>query len=93
MGIPEEDHFIRPLARRGFSTDPRSWEGDGMPESMANTLPEITINQDGAFWHPISTDADMQVTKSIFPLADAVRCVQQQLQIIAAGGEPRITFT
>ena len=86
MGIPEEDHLIRPLARRGAAAE-------GISVSMANTNPEITINQDGAFWHPISTDADMQVTRSIFPLADAVYCVQEQLQIIAAGGEPRITFT
>ena len=86
MGIPEEDHLIRPLARRGAAAE-------GISVSMANTNPEITINQDGAFWHPISTDADMQVTRSIFPLADAVRCVQEQLQIIADGGEPRITFT
>jgi hypothetical protein len=86
FGIPEEDHFIRPLAKRGFSIE-------GMDVKMSNIQPEITVNKDGVFWHPLSTDADMQVSKSIFPLVDAVKCVQDQMEIIAAGGEPQIQFT
>ena len=86
LGIPESDHFIRPLARRGFSQE-------GMQVSMTNLTPEITVNADGVFWHPLSTDADMQVSKQIFPLADAVACVQEQMAIIAAGGQPTLSFT
>jgi sulfatase maturation enzyme AslB (radical SAM superfamily) len=86
LGIPEEDHFVRPLARRGFSDE-------GLEVSMQSMTPEVTVNQDGVFWHPLSTDADMQVTKSIFPLAQGVECIQEQIALIAAGGTPSITFT
>ncbi|MEI7769486.1 MAG: radical SAM protein [Chloroflexales bacterium] len=87
LGIPEEDHFIRPLARRGFSTA-------GYELSMASVSPELTVNSDGVFWHPLSTDADMQVSKAIFPLATAYARVLEQLDIIArTGAAPPITFT
>jgi MoaA/NifB/PqqE/SkfB family radical SAM enzyme len=86
LGIREEDHFIRPLARRGFSSQ-------GIEVSMATITPEITVNREGVFWHPLSTDEDMRVSKTVFPLSCAVKCVQEQLEIIAEGGTPRITFT
>jgi len=86
MGIPEEDHFIRPLAKRGFSQE-------GINVSMKSIIPEITVNQEGVFWHPLSTDEDMRVSKCIFPLQNAVDCIEEQLKVIASGGEPRIVFT
>jgi MoaA/NifB/PqqE/SkfB family radical SAM enzyme len=86
LGIQEEHHFIRPLAKRGFSTE-------GIEVSMKNLQPELTVNAKGVFWHPLSQESDMQVSKSIFPLVDSVRCIKEQLEIIANGGEPRITFT
>lgn len=86
LGIPESDHFIRPLAKRGFSQE-------GIEVSMTNLNPEVTVNVDGVFWHPLSTDADMQVSKNIFPLEEALTCIQEQLEIIAAGGQPTISFT
>jgi MoaA/NifB/PqqE/SkfB family radical SAM enzyme len=87
LGIPEDDHFIRPLARRGFSTE-------GYELSMASVTPELTVNVDGVFWHPLSTDADMQVSKAIFPLAAAHARVLEQIDIIArTGTAPPMTFT
>ncbi len=86
LGIPEADHFIRPLARRGFSHE-------GIDISMKSINPEITVNREGIFWHPLSTDEDMRVSKCIFPLQNAVKCIQEQLKVIAAGGEPLIVFT
>ncbi|MEI6777262.1 MAG: radical SAM protein [Chloroflexales bacterium] len=87
LGIPEEDHFIRPLARRGFSTE-------GYELSMVSVNPELTVNSDGVFWHPLSTDADMQVSKTIFPLATAYERVRDQLDIIKqTGSAPLMTFT
>jgi MoaA/NifB/PqqE/SkfB family radical SAM enzyme len=87
LGIPDEDHFIRPLAKRGYSKE-------GLDLGMDNLVPEITVNLDGVFWHPLSTDADMQVSKRIFPLAVAVERVQQQMAVIAeTGGVPLMTFT
>ena len=87
IGIPDEDHFIRPLAKRGYSRE-------GLELGMGNLLPEITVNLDGVFWHPLSTDADMQVNKKIFPLAASVERIQEQLQAIAVTGDvPLMTFT
>jgi MoaA/NifB/PqqE/SkfB family radical SAM enzyme len=87
IGIPDEDHFIRPLAKRGYSRE-------GLELGMGNLVPEITVNLDGVFWHPLSTDADMQVNKKIFPLAASVERINEQLQSIALTGRvPLMTFT
>jgi MoaA/NifB/PqqE/SkfB family radical SAM enzyme len=87
LGIPESDHFIRPLAKRGYSKE-------GLDLNMSNLLPEVTVNLDGVFWHPLSTDADMQVSKAMFPLSAAVARIQEQLDAIATTGRASLmTFT
>jgi MoaA/NifB/PqqE/SkfB family radical SAM enzyme len=87
LGIPDEDHFVRPLAKRGYSKE-------GLELGMANLIPELTVNLDGIFWHPLSTDADMRVSRTLFPLAAAVERVQRQLAEIArTGAAPLMTFT
>jgi MoaA/NifB/PqqE/SkfB family radical SAM enzyme len=87
LGIPDQDHFIRPLAKRGYSKE-------GLELGMANLLPELTVNLDGVFWHPLSTDADMQVSKKMFPLASAYDRVKTQLDVMArTGAAPLMTFT
>ncbi|MFN8475564.1 MAG: radical SAM protein [Anaerolineae bacterium] len=87
LGIPDEDHFVRPLAKRGYSKD-------GLELGMDNLVPELTVNLDGVFWHPLSTEADMQVSRRIFPLAAAVERVQRQLDIMTrTGSVPLMTFT
>jgi MoaA/NifB/PqqE/SkfB family radical SAM enzyme len=87
LGIPEGDHFVRPLAKRGYAKE-------GIELGMGNLLPELTANLDGVFWHPLSTDADMQVSKKLFPLRQSVERVQQQLDTMArTGGVPLMTFT
>jgi hypothetical protein len=87
LGIADEDHVIRPLAKRGYSKE-------GLELGMANLVPELTVNLDGVFWHPLSTDADMQVSKQIFPLATAYERVKTQLDEMArTGAAPQMTFT
>jgi MoaA/NifB/PqqE/SkfB family radical SAM enzyme len=87
LGIPDEDHFIRPLAKRGYSKE-------GLELGMGNLVPELTVNLDGVFWHPLSTDADMQVSKRMFPLAASYERVKQQLDVMArTGAVPLMTFT
>jgi MoaA/NifB/PqqE/SkfB family radical SAM enzyme len=73
LGIPEEDHFIRPLAKRGFSTE-------GLEVGIDSLSPEITANLNGIYWHPLATDQDMLVSTSHFPLTQAVKLVQEQLE-------------
>lgn len=84
LGIPDEDHFVRPLARRGYSKE-------GLELGITNVTPEVTVNIDGVFWHPLSDDADMQVSRSIFPLSEAVDRIQEQLKIIAQTGSAEMT--
>ena len=87
LGIPDEDHFIRPLAKRGYSRE-------GLELGMANLLPEVTVNIDGVYWHPLSTDADMQISRKIFPLADSVERIQRQVDLILQTGTvPLLSFT
>lgn len=87
LGIPDEDHFIRPLAKRGYSRE-------GLELGMGNLLPEVTVNIDGVYWHPLSTDADMQISRKIFPLADSVDRIQKQVDLILQTGTvPLLTFT
>jgi MoaA/NifB/PqqE/SkfB family radical SAM enzyme len=87
LGIPEEHHFIRPLAKRGYSKE-------GMELGMQNLSPELTVNIDGVFWHPLSTDADMQVSKHFLPLKPAMDTVRGLLDEMArTGSMSRVAFT
>jgi MoaA/NifB/PqqE/SkfB family radical SAM enzyme len=87
LGISEEDHFIRPMAKRGYAKE-------GLELNKSNLVPEVTVNLDGVFWHPLSTDVDMQISKKIFPLKASVELIQQHLEAIGNdGAEPLITFT
>jgi MoaA/NifB/PqqE/SkfB family radical SAM enzyme len=87
LGIPDEDHFVRPLARRGYSNE-------GLELGMGNLLPEVTVNIQGVFWHPLSTDADMQISRSLFPLSASVERIQEQLDAIARTGDAKLgSFT
>lgn len=87
LGIPDEDHFVRPLAKRGYSRE-------GLELDMSSLVPEITVNVDGVFWHPLSTDGDMQVSREIFPLEAAVKSIRTQLDTITRTGRASLmTFT
>ena len=84
MGIPDEDHFVRPLAKRGYSKE-------GLELGMTNLVPEVTVNVDGVFWHPLSTDEDMQISRTIFPLSNSVEKIQRQVESIALTGRSVMT--
>jgi MoaA/NifB/PqqE/SkfB family radical SAM enzyme len=75
LGIPDEDHFIRPLAKRGFSDE-------GMEVSKQNLVPELTINAEGVYWHPLSTDPDLLVIPEIFPLEKALSAAKTEFEKI-----------
>jgi len=87
LGIPDEDHFVRPLAKRGFSRE-------GLELDMGSLIPEVTVNVDGVFWHPLSTDSDMQVSRNLFPLSESVDRIREQLATISLTGKASLmTFT
>ncbi len=87
LGIPADDHFIRPLAKRGYSKE-------GMELGMDNLIPELTVNIDGVFWHPLSTDGDMQIAKKMFPLRHSVNKVAEIMyEMEQTGCVPTVEFT
>lgn len=83
LGIPSEQHFIRPLARRGCSNE-------GLVLSAADLEPELTVSQSGVFWHPLALDEDMLLTRRIFPLAAAWELLEcRRQEVLATGALPR----
>ncbi len=83
LAIPAERHFIRPLAKRGFSRE-------GLELTAADLEPELTVSQDGVFWHPLALDEDMLLTRRIFPLAAAWELLDCRLQeVLATGALPQ----
>jgi MoaA/NifB/PqqE/SkfB family radical SAM enzyme len=70
-GIPDEDHIVRPVVRRGRA----AVEDLGIDPGPFEILPELTLTADGAFLHPFAptvrhgvTDLDLLVSRQILPL-------------------------
>lgn len=71
-GIPDDDHIVRPVVRRGRA----AIKGMGIDPGPSEILPELTLTADGAFLHPFAptvrhgvTDLDLLVSRQILPLA------------------------
>jgi MoaA/NifB/PqqE/SkfB family radical SAM enzyme len=88
LGISAENHFVRPLAKRGFSTE-------GMDVGPGSLIPEVTVTRNGIYWHPLASPSsrDMLVTKDIFPLSAAVTCIRKNLTAQPDGVVELIEFT
>jgi uncharacterized radical SAM superfamily Fe-S cluster-containing enzyme len=72
--IAAEDRVIRRIALRGSATE-------GVALSRADLLPEVTITAEGVYWHPVgATDADLLVTRNIFPLAESFAAVRRAFE-------------
>jgi uncharacterized radical SAM superfamily Fe-S cluster-containing enzyme len=70
-GIASEDRVIRRIALRGAASE-------GIALSRADLVPEVTITAEGVYWHPVGAeDADLLVTRDIFPLADSFTAVRR----------------
>ena len=68
--IAAEDRVIRRIALRGSATE-------GVAVSRIDLVPEVTITADGVYWHPVGAeDADLLVTRDIFPLSEAFAAVR-----------------
>lgn len=79
LGILADDHFIRPLARRGFSTA-------GIAVTAADLEPEITVSVDGVYWHPLACEDDLLVTRRLFPLREAMERLHELYHAVLASG-------
>ena len=83
LGIADEDFFVRPLAKRGFS-------GEGLELGVTDLVPEMTINNDGVYWHPLTTEEDMLLTRRVFPIRGALELLHERYHaVLSTGALPR----
>jgi uncharacterized Fe-S cluster-containing radical SAM superfamily protein len=69
--IAKEDRVIRRIALRGAACE-------GVAVSRSDLVPEVTITAEGVYWHPVGAeDADLLVTREIFPLSEAFAAVRR----------------
>jgi uncharacterized radical SAM superfamily Fe-S cluster-containing enzyme len=69
--IAAEDRVIRRIALRGAATQ-------GVAVARADLVPEVTITAQGVYWHPVGAeDADLLVTRDIFPLRESFAAVRR----------------
>jgi hypothetical protein len=69
--IAAQDRVIRRIALRGSASQ-------GVAVSRADLVPEVTVTADGVYWHPVGAeDADLLVTRDIFPLSDSFAAVRR----------------
>lgn len=69
--VAAEDRVIRRIALRGAATE-------GVAVARADLVPEVTITAEGVYWHPVGAeDADLLVTRDIFPLSEAFAAVRR----------------
>lgn len=72
--IAPEDRVIRRIVLRGAAID-------GVALTRADIVPEVTITADGVYWHPVGAeDADLLVTRDIFPLSDSFAAVRRAFE-------------
>jgi hypothetical protein len=72
--IAAEDRVIRRIALRGAAND-------GIALGRADLVPEVTITAKGVYWHPVgAADADLLVTRDIFPLSEAFAAVRRAFE-------------
>ena len=69
--IAAEDRVIRRIALRGAASE-------GVAVTRTDLVPEVTITAEGVYWHPVgAADADLLVTRDIFPLSEAFAAVRR----------------
>jgi MoaA/NifB/PqqE/SkfB family radical SAM enzyme len=93
LGVPDEDHIVRPVIRRGRAID----NGMGVGAEAKDLPPELTITTDGAFWsafgptvHGGRLDTDLLVTRTVTPLRVPAMAMLRLLDVqpAPASGEP-----
>ena len=93
LGVPDEDHIVRPIVRRG-----RAATADmGVAASFEQLDPELTVTADGAFWSPVGPtvrdgrlDTDMLLTRTTAPLATPVAALMKTLAERRDGEDARL---
>jgi hypothetical protein len=89
LGVPDEDHVVRPIVARGRALD------DGIDAGEAELFPELTLTADGAFYSPFAPtalpgggiDPTLKVADEIEPLAAAAAALADRVARRATGAD------
>jgi MoaA/NifB/PqqE/SkfB family radical SAM enzyme len=78
LGVPDDDHVIRPIVRRGRAAD----HDLGVWAAQSDLQAELTVTADGAFWSPFGPtvrggrlDTDLLITRTTRPLSVPARAL------------------
>ena len=93
MGIPDEDHVVRPIVNRG-----RAVTNDmGVLAGFEQLEPELTLTADGAFYSPFGPtvrggrlDTDLLVSRTTGPLSEPATALLRIAEQIPDGDDARI---
>jgi MoaA/NifB/PqqE/SkfB family radical SAM enzyme len=95
LGIPDEDHVVRPIARRGRGVD----IDEAVPVEQTDLPPELTVTADGTFWSPFGptvrdgrVDTDLLLTRTTDPLSVPAEALARALAGRPHGADTTFTF-
>jgi len=93
LGVPDEDHVVRPVVRRGRA----STNGLGLRAGLEELDPELTVTADGAFYSPAgptvtagALDTDLLLTRVTSPLARPAEALARVVAGRPAGDDASI---
>lgn len=93
LGVPDEDHIVRPIVRRGRAADADLGQ-DFLPEEIPA---ELCITVDGAFWSPFGPtvrddvlDTDLMISRTTTPLARPANLLLRMVEGRPPGDDAKI---
>jgi MoaA/NifB/PqqE/SkfB family radical SAM enzyme len=93
LGVPDDDHVIRPIVRRGRAVD----HDLGIDAGPSDLPAELTVTVDGAFWSPFGPtvhggrlDTDLLVTRTTTPLGVPAAALLRLLRGRPAGADTQL---
>ena len=93
LGIPAEDHIVRPIVRRGRADE----FGLGVTAVASDIPSELCITADGAFWGSFGPtvrngrlDTDLLLTRTILPLAVPANALLAAVSGMPEGADARL---
>jgi MoaA/NifB/PqqE/SkfB family radical SAM enzyme len=95
LGVPDADHVIRPIVRRGRAVD----HDLGVDAGHTDLPAELTITTDGAFWSPFGPtvhggqlDTDLLITRTTRPLRVPAAALLRLVQASPPGGDTQLNI-
>jgi len=93
LGIPDEDHVVRPVIHRGRAVTNEM----GLPAGFEQLDPELTLTADGAFYSPFAPtvrggrlDTDLLVSRTTSPVGTAAEALVRIADDLPPGNDASI---